>query len=232
MTVRFEPLWRHVTELGERGALPDWMIDRQARARVTRERVLTATVRLLEHHQFNQITMQAIAAEAEVSIGALYARFPSKDAVLGQLGLAVFEDVRDRLVRALDSLPEEAGLDGVVGAYVDTLVTELHRFRSVVLALRGSAGAQAALGPLARKANHAVHQTFLARAQRHASEIARRDPSTALQWILFTTNAAAREAILTDALTHYAVPGGRRALRTHLTQSALAYLLGTQEYPR
>jgi AcrR family transcriptional regulator len=200
------------------------MIDRQDRARATRERVLTAAARLLERQPFDRITMQTIAAEADISIGALYARFPSKDAVLGQLGLAVFEDVRDGLVRALDSLPEEAGLEGVVRAYVDTLVKALHRFRPVVLALRASTGAQMTVGSLAREANHAIHETFLARARHHWAEIAHRDPSAALQWTLFMTNAAAREALLTDALSHYAIVGGRRALRRRLTESALAFL--------
>jgi AcrR family transcriptional regulator len=214
-----------VTELAERDELPEWMIDRQGRARATRERVLTAAARLLERQPFDRITMQTIAAEADISIGALYARFPSKDAVLGQLGLAVFEDVRDGLVRALDSLPEEAGLEGVVRAYVDTLVKALHRFRTVVVALRASAGAQSTLGSLAREANHAIHVAFLTRAQQYVSAIPHADPSAALQWTLFMTNAAAREALLTDALSHYAIAGGRRALRHHLTQSALSYLL-------
>jgi AcrR family transcriptional regulator len=222
--MRFEPFWRRMTALGERGKFPEWMIDRQDRARATRERVLAAAARLLVRHRFDRITMQAIAAEAEISIGALYARFPSKDAVLGQLGLAVFADVHDRLERALNNLPEEAGLDAVVGAYVDMLVTALHRFRPVVLALRASAGAQSTVGSLAREANHAIHETFLARARHHSAEIAHRDPSAALQWVLFTTNAAAREAILTDALSHYAIAGGRRALRHRLTESALAFL--------
>jgi AcrR family transcriptional regulator len=229
MTVRFAPLWRRVADLEARGVLPDWMIDRQARARATRERVLTATTSLLADRPFGQITMEAIAAEAEVSIGALYARFPSKEAVLGQLGLAVFADVHDRLVRALDAVSQEAGLCGVVGAYIDTLVTALYRFRSVVVALRASAGAASTLGSLAREANHAIHEVFLARAAHHTSEIAHGDPSAALQWILFATNAAARESILTDALSHYTVPGGRRALRDRLTQTALAYLLGESE---
>lgn len=224
MTVRFGPLWRRVTDLEERGALPDWMVDRQDRARATRERVLVAAERLLARHRFDRITMETIAAEADISIGALYARFPSKDAVLGQLGLAVFEDVRDRLERVLNRLPDAAGLAGVVGAYVDTLVTALYRFRPVVLALRASAGAESTLGSLAREANHAVHEVFLTRAARHAAEITHRDPSAALQWALFATNAAAREAILTSALSHYAVGGGRRELCRRLTRSAMAYL--------
>jgi AcrR family transcriptional regulator len=226
VTVRFGPLWSRVRQLDEAGDLPEWMTDRQQRARATRERVLSAASRLLERRPFVEVTMQDLAAEADVSVGALYARFPSKDAVLALLGLAVFAHVCDRLVRALDAVPVREGLRGVVEAYVDTLVAALYRFRSVVLALRKHAPGSPEISGLISGGNRAIHQTFLGRARRHVGEIGREHPDAALQWALFMTNAAAREAVLADALSHYTVGRGRRELRRELSHAAWAYLQG------
>lgn len=169
--------------------------------------------------------MAEIAEEAEISIGALYARFPSKEAVLAVLGLAVLEEVRDRFVRALDAVPAAKGLRGLVGAYADTLVAELHRFRRVVTELRRHGHGVEGMDPLLATADRAIRGEFAVRARRHAAEIAHENTDAAVQWALFTTNAAAREAILADALAHYAVPRGRRALRRDLARSALTYLM-------
>ena len=93
-----------------------------------------------------------------------------------------------------------------------------------MLALRASSGTSPAIDELLGQVNHAIHEAFLTRARRHAGEISHRDPEAALQWALFATNAAAREAILAGALAHYAIEGGRQALRRRLTRSAMAYL--------
>jgi AcrR family transcriptional regulator len=226
VTVRFEPLWAQVEQLSEAGDLPDWMTDRQQRARATRERVLAAAARLLERRPFAEVTMQDLAAEAGVSIGALYARFPSKDALLALLGLAVFADVRGQLARALDRVSDREGLRRVVEVYVDTLVGALHRFRRIVMALRKHAPGSPEIGALMSRGNRAIHETFLERARRYVEDVGHEHPEEALQWALFMTNAAAREAVLADALSHYTVRRGRRDLRRELSHAAWAYLQG------
>jgi AcrR family transcriptional regulator len=226
VTVRFAPFWVRVEEMGEAGALPDWLTDRQVRARETRERVLAAAARLIMQRPFAEVSMHEIAGEAGISIGALYARFPSKEAVLALLGVAVFEEARGRFVRAMEAVPGRAGLRALVGAYVDTLVGELHRHRRLLMDLRRHADGAPEIRALMVRTNSAIHEAFLTRARRHWDEIAHRDPEAALQWALFTTNAAAREAILAGALSQYSVERGRAALRRELTQLACSYLRG------
>jgi AcrR family transcriptional regulator len=225
--VRFAPFWVRVDEMAEAGALPDWLTDRQARARRTRERVLAAAARLIRQHPFAEISMQEIAEEAGISIGALYARFPSKEAVLALLGVAVFEEVRGRFVRAMDAVPGRAGLRALVSAYVDTLVAELHRNRRLVLDLRRHADGAPEIRALMARTNSTIHEAFLTRARRHSADIVHRDHEAALQWALFMMNAAAREAVLAGALSQYSVEGGRAALRRELTRLACAYLQGS-----
>jgi AcrR family transcriptional regulator len=213
VTVRFAPFWVRVEEMGEAGALPDWLTDRQVRARETRERVLAAAARLIMQRPFAEVSMHEIAGEAGISIGALYARFPSKEAVLALLGVAVFEEARGRFVRAMEAVPGRAGLRALVGAYV-------------LMDLRRHADGAPEIRALMVRTNSAIHEAFLTRARRHWDEIAHRDPEAALQWALFTTNAAAREAILAGALSQYSVERGRAALRRELTQLACSYLRG------
>ncbi len=57
----------------------------QGRAKATLERILSATEALLADGLFEEITMAQIAAEAGVSVGTIYTRFPSKTEVLPAL---------------------------------------------------------------------------------------------------------------------------------------------------
>jgi len=54
----------------------------QARSQRTQRRILEATEELLAERLFEQVSVQEIAARAGVSVGALYARFASKAALV------------------------------------------------------------------------------------------------------------------------------------------------------
>jgi AcrR family transcriptional regulator len=54
----------------------------QARSRQTREKLVTALERLLRTRDFASITIAELAAEAGVSVGAVYRRFDNKDAFI------------------------------------------------------------------------------------------------------------------------------------------------------
>ena len=59
----------------------------QDRSSRTEQRILEAAERLMELRPFHEITIAEIAQEATASVSSLYARFPSKEALLG----AVFD---------------------------------------------------------------------------------------------------------------------------------------------
>jgi len=65
---------------------------RQERGRDTYDRILDATERLLHERRFDEISTNELCIEADVSSSSLYARFPSKDAVL----LALIDRYADR----------------------------------------------------------------------------------------------------------------------------------------
>src|SRR5690606_36160352 len=59
---------------------------RQARSRRTQEKLLAAAERLLARRVLDSLTVADIAGEAGVSVGAFYARFEGKQALVPLLG--------------------------------------------------------------------------------------------------------------------------------------------------
>lgn len=55
---------------------------KQQRSRDTQERLVRATLKLLERHRFEEIGVASITDEADVAVGTFYRRFKSKEALL------------------------------------------------------------------------------------------------------------------------------------------------------
>ena len=58
---------------------------RQRRSRETFERILTTVGRLLEHHALDELSIDRICAEADVSQSSFFARFPTREALVEAL---------------------------------------------------------------------------------------------------------------------------------------------------
>jgi AcrR family transcriptional regulator len=82
---------------------------RQALVEHRSRQLLDAAARLMERDGSEAVSMQALAAEAGVSVGLIYRYFGSKDDVL----LAVITDVLDAFAAAVPAAVEEAGEDPV-----------------------------------------------------------------------------------------------------------------------
>jgi AcrR family transcriptional regulator len=203
---------------------PDWLRDRQPRARRTREAILRTAHRLLQEKGYAQVTLREIADESGVSVGAVYDRFPSKEAILGTLGLVAFSGSIRLFESALDALPAEAGLDEIIEAYVGVLVDELHRYRSLIREIRARAGEEPELRALLAGTNRRVHELFLSRARAAVSDLTRDNSEQRLRFGLFLANAAAREAILSGALDTYELPLRLPQLKEEISRSLAAYL--------
>ncbi len=70
----------------------------QARAFARRDALLDATARVLDRGGFSELTTNAVAAEADASIGTVYQYFPDKEALLAGL----LERHQQRLAEAID----------------------------------------------------------------------------------------------------------------------------------
>jgi AcrR family transcriptional regulator len=96
---------------------------RERRAR-TRTALLRAAGRVFTKHGYHQATLEAVAAEAGVSKGALYHYFPSKE----QLFLALLEDRLGAGLSDVDAVIAERGTDsGDLAAATETFLRRMNR---------------------------------------------------------------------------------------------------------
>src|SRR5205814_6016805 len=77
---------------------------RQARSHATRDRILAALGRLLEQKPFDAITTGELTRAANCSMSSLYARFPSKEALLSTFHDRFFDYSVDQVGQALDAI--------------------------------------------------------------------------------------------------------------------------------
>ena len=93
--------------------------------RKSRERILRAAVRLFSRRGFGGPTVRAIAEDAEVALGLMYAHFESKEAVLAAL---MDESVLD-VAQTLDDADQEPTAQGFVSALLRSAVPLLDAHR-------------------------------------------------------------------------------------------------------
>lgn len=82
---------------------------RAVRASSRRRQVLDAAVVVMQRTGFHQMSMQALADEANVSVGLIYKYFGGKEEILLATIVDILEQFRDRLTPAMDT----AGSDPV-----------------------------------------------------------------------------------------------------------------------
>ncbi len=97
----------------------------QKRSLQTQEKILSAAESLLRDNPYSELTIPLVAKTAKVSVGGLYARFESRDALL----LAVHDRYRERRDQRIDNLVKASevavSLEESV-ASVTRLFVELH----------------------------------------------------------------------------------------------------------
>lgn len=111
----------------EPGAAPGVPAPRQARSRRTLERLLTAAERMLRERSFDEIPVREISDRAGYTVGAFYARFEDKGALLERLHRRTVERFESTVEECLGgprwSRPETEGRL----ADVFTSLLEFHR---------------------------------------------------------------------------------------------------------
>jgi AcrR family transcriptional regulator len=100
--------------------LPDSTIrpPKQKRSQESLERVLEASKMLLAEHGFEAFTIQDVSQAADVSVGAIYARFGSKENLLRAVHRHAMESMRPEheAVAAADGRPAKPAREVVVDA--------------------------------------------------------------------------------------------------------------------
>ena len=91
---------------------------KQKRSQESLERVLEASTRLLEENGFDAFTIQDVSQRADVSVGAIYARFGNKESLLRAVHRHAMESIgaEHGAVAAADGRPDEPVRDVIARA--------------------------------------------------------------------------------------------------------------------
>jgi AcrR family transcriptional regulator len=134
----------------------------QARAQVTVEAVLEATLQVLVAEGYAALTTTRVATRAGVSVGTLYQYFPDKRSLVTALKVQYFELIVGRIAeaaRASSGLP----LEPAIRAMVRTLLAVKREHHDLTMALRepmleagGDAIVREATGRLVAEVRHVL----------------------------------------------------------------------------
>ncbi len=198
----------------------------QARSRRTLDRLLDAAEALLGDRSFDDVTIADVVRRARSSVGAFYARFPDKDALLD----ALYDRHQAQVTAALgEALDPKHWLNDPVSQIVEQLVHELVKLH---LAKRGLLRALVLRGHMKPDWRYddpaARGQLSLARVGEligsRRDEIAHPEPKMAASLGFLMVLATLREKLLFGDSTASALRVDAQQLERELVRAYLAYL--------
>jgi AcrR family transcriptional regulator len=161
---------------------------KQARSQLSLDRVIAAAERVLGRDGWQAFTMNAVAAEAGVSIGGIYRRFASKEVLLR----AIKDNV---LARADDSQREivetcrARDLDGALSHYVRNRIASLRNYSGVMRQIFEGQNRDPIMEERGRKSINVGMRTFRSVLSPFRDEIGHKDPELAIETAFFIMNA-------------------------------------------
>ena len=202
----------------------------QARSRESTRKLLKAAAEVLGQHGVEGATIPRIAQHAGLTPGAIYRRFPDKDALLEAVVIGILERQEQRLRMALTP---EMVRQIPLAVFADQLVSNL------LVGYRANAGLLRALRQFSqgrfytpfcrrvaklemRSIQHLVGLFLL-----HRNEVKHPDPPLALSFALMTLTSTLVELILADHDLKYwqaVIPKDDQSLKRELLRSFLSYL--------
>jgi AcrR family transcriptional regulator len=199
----------------------------QARSRATLHRFLEAALELLGERRFEEAPVAEIARRARASVGAFYARFPDKEALLAHLNDRLFEQGREQWRSFLAperwrGRPAAEIVAGVVGRIVER--RRAHRGLLRALSLYARSRPDPRFSRHAHAMNRFVHGLLRERLLERRREIAHPDPERAISFGLLLVDGATREAILFGEAERLPGRPSDAVLARELTAAWLAYL--------
>lgn len=178
---------------------------KQSRSRRTLERIVTASLELLEERGPTGLTVQAVVERSHSSVGSFYARFAGKEDLVEYLRERVWHDALGRWEEALAARPWADLELGQIAEGAAGVLAEAWRSRSAALQLLDQAGAAPGDGYLGfrRQLLRGLENLLL----EHRDEIDRPDPElavrlglTAIAGILEAEGSGADESLFRDLL--------------------------------
>ena len=194
----------------------------QARSAQTLERLLDAAEQLISESGVEATTVADVARKAESSVGAFYARFPDKDALVR----CVAERFYHQAVDTVEVVLEPARWDGhtlreVIESAVSFLVQIFHGRRRLIRAVSLRASTDAALSALGERLGEVVSQRLYGLLVHRGETMTHPRPEQAVRLAVWLVLAAfhARCMFSDDA----PAPIPEHTLVSEITQIAFSY---------
>jgi AcrR family transcriptional regulator len=200
---------------------------RQARSRETLTRLLDATEAVLREGGLQAATVPAIAKRAGLSVGAVYRRFPDKDALLRAVHERTVVRVRELNESRMDpALFAGATLEQWVGGMIRGIVYIYRQDRRLMQAMLeyGETHSDAGFRARAAETNRAALASFAELVRSKAAEVRHPHPETAARFALVTLGLLLRGLILADHAAPGLELGDDVILEDELTRLVLGYL--------
>ena len=196
---------------------PGVLSPKQERSRRTQEKILAAAERMLRRRLLDELTVTGIAREAGVSVGAFYARFESKDALVPAIGdryAETLEDASHHLLR-LEAW-EGLDLEGRARRLVRLAMRVYLRNRGIIRALNlhWRTHPEEVVTESLRRRRQAFDQRLIELFLPVAPEIRHPDPALAARFAIKLLGALLRDVLL--------VPGDHPHADVHLDERGLA----------
>jgi AcrR family transcriptional regulator len=195
---------------------------RQQRSQDTLDRLVTSAERALERDGFDGIRLQDVARAAGVTVGAFYARFSSKDALLRHLEAGVRHELAAAMDTACDGSDDRAIGELAFGVF-RSLARVYERHRGVVRAVTMRAQSDAATRRRRFAANQAVIERFVGTVYARRAEIGHPRPADAIRLAMLFVGASLRELLVFREFSPGPPPPVEPIVK-ELTAAFLAYL--------
>ena len=206
----------------------------QERARRTLKRILDVTEALLEERTFEAISVSEIVRAAGTSVGAFYARFRDKDALLSALYGRYDRWIREHAAELERGQPWD-GLDlhGTVTWLVGELVGLFCGRRFLMRAMTLHARLRPEKIDAETRARRERQMAFLRRALlEHRAEINHPDPERAVELAIFMAASLCREWLLFHDAPHASTTDADESeVAREVGRQMLGYLRGPAETP-
>jgi len=171
----------------------------QARSRATFDRLLSAAAELLAERRFEEASVAELVRRAGSSVGAFYARFESKEALLHELDVRLFEVGRAKWREFLapqrwEGASAAAILSEVVGSLVEARRERRGLLRALALYVRSRPGSEFA--KRSAKLNRLLTDRLTELMLTRRSEIGHPRPALAIAFALEIVDSVTRDAML------------------------------------
>jgi len=202
----------------------------QARSRESMRKLLKAATEVLGQHGLEGATIPRIAQHAGLTPGAIYRRFPDKDALLETVIIGIFERQDERLRMMLTP---------AMARQIPLSVFAEQLINNMLVGYRASAGLLRAIRQFVQgrdrtsfyrkitKLEMRTHQYLVELFLVHRKEVKHPDPQMAVSFALMMLTSSLIELILVDHDMKYwqaVIPRDDLPLKSELLRSFLRYL--------